>query len=351
MIRGPVVVVGIAVGLGVYSYGMFHTLLPTSANLADVGNCGVSPGAAYQAVDTRLPDAGDLPLCQVASGEWTKTPYGNGPLFLGLAIAFGCAMVAIHRSSFLKRMTRSATRTVFLFLLVFGVPMLLLGLHLIYVEGTLTLDWALHAAVYTLVLTAVFGLFARYTFSRGLRRRVSTGAKSSNSAPVDFANSVRDADPDPPGFKFRATYDLTSVEASARTLFKSYWRARRMWTLGALVPMLLTTALCWHYNAFGALWIIVCLAALNILIWPFQRWAINHRANRSLGRTADIRFTSSEFSISSPTGSYQVPWSRFLSTQLDNANLYLFVSNITAITVPTKNASAEAIEFARSQVH
>ena len=74
MIRGLVVVVGVVVGLAVYSYGMFHTLLPTTSNFADVGNCGVSPGAAYQAVDTRLPGAGDLPLCLVASGEWTRDP-------------------------------------------------------------------------------------------------------------------------------------------------------------------------------------------------------------------------------------------------------------------------------------
>jgi hypothetical protein len=36
MMRGLLVVIGILVALGAYSYGMFHTLLPTRSNFVNV---------------------------------------------------------------------------------------------------------------------------------------------------------------------------------------------------------------------------------------------------------------------------------------------------------------------------
>jgi hypothetical protein len=349
MMRALVVVAGIVVGLGVYSYGMFHTFLPTWSNIADVANCGVSPGVAYQVVDTKLPNSGNLPLCQLASGDWTKTPYGDGPLFLSLAIAFGCTIMAIHRSAFLKMTTRSVKGTVLLFLLLFGIPMLLLGLHLNYVEGTLTLDWALHVAAYTFLLTSVFGLFAWYTLVRGLQYKVSKGAKVCGGVP-ESEKSTCAAMPESPSFQFRVTYDVASVQAAGLSLFGQYWRARRVGTIGALIALLFSTTLCLYYGAQGALWVVCSLAVLNILIWPFQRWAIAYRAKRSLGASADVSFSSAEFSIGSEAGSYRRPWSHFLFTEIDESNLYLYVSTINAITIPRKDATTEAIEFARSHV-
>ena len=263
MIRGLLVVLGMLVALGVYSYGMFHTFLPSWSNIADVANCGVPPGSSYQAVDTKLSNSRVLPLCQVASGEWVKTPYGDGPLFLALAIAFACTMVAIHRSAFLKMTTRSAKGTIFLFLLLFGIPMLLLGLHLNFVEGTLTVDWALHVALYTFLITAVTGLFAWYTFFRGLQYKVSKGAKArAGSADPDKTSGA--ASLESPSFEFQVTYDLASMQAAGRTLFRRYWIARRVGTIGALIALLFSTMLCWYFNAQGALWIVGSLAVLNV---------------------------------------------------------------------------------------
>jgi hypothetical protein len=174
VIRALVVVFGILVGLGIYSYGMFHTLLPAWSNIDDVANCGVSHGAPYQAGDTTTLGVADSPLCEVAPGRWTKTPYGDAPLFLALAIAFGSALVALHRSPFLKWATSSARGTVALFLLIFGIPMTLLGLHLNFVEGTLTLDWALHVTVYALLIGAGTGLLTWYTLIRRLRAKATS---------------------------------------------------------------------------------------------------------------------------------------------------------------------------------
>ena len=168
------VVLGILVGVGVYSYGMFRTLLPTRSNIADVAHCGVAPGVTYHAEQTTTLGSSDSPLCQVASGVWTKTPYGNAPLWVGLAIAFGSTMLALHRSSFLKSATISAPRTIMLFLLIFGIPMTLLHLHLNFIEGTLTSDWAVHVVFYSMLGGAAMGVFAWYFLVRPLRARATS---------------------------------------------------------------------------------------------------------------------------------------------------------------------------------
>jgi hypothetical protein len=173
IIRALVITLGILVGLGIYSYGMFHTLLPTWPNIEDVANCGVPPGATPQA-DHASTLGGTDPLCQVAPGQWTKTPYGNAPLFVALAIAFGTTLMALHRSPFLKWASSSALGASTLFLLIFGVPMTLLGLHLNYVEGTLTADWALHVTAYALLIGAAGGLLMWYTLIRGLRAKATS---------------------------------------------------------------------------------------------------------------------------------------------------------------------------------
>jgi hypothetical protein len=174
IIRLLVVALGILFGLGIYSYGMFHTLLPAWSNFVNVANCGVIKGATYAAVDTTVSGATDLPLCQVEPGRWTITPYGDAPMFFALAMAFLSTMIALHRSTFLRWAISSARGTILLFSIVFGIPMTLLGLHLNFVEGTLTLDWAIHVVLYTLLISAASGLVAWYTMIRRLRNKVAT---------------------------------------------------------------------------------------------------------------------------------------------------------------------------------
>ena len=152
---------------------MFHTLLPAWSNFVNVANCGVIKGATYAAVDTKVSGATDLPLCQVESGVWTITPYGDAPMLFALAMAFLSALIALHRSTFLRWAIGSARGTILLFSIVFGIPMTLLGLHLNFVEGTLTLGWAIHVVLYTLLISAASGLFAWYTMIRRLRNKVA----------------------------------------------------------------------------------------------------------------------------------------------------------------------------------
>jgi hypothetical protein len=102
VLRVLVVVLGSVVAFFVYSYGMFHKLPPAWSDFAEALNCGVPSGATYHVEDTAAPGAGDSPLCAMAPGRWPKTPYGNASFFLALLIAFCSAMVALHRTAFLK---------------------------------------------------------------------------------------------------------------------------------------------------------------------------------------------------------------------------------------------------------
>jgi len=177
-LRVLVVVIGTLAGWCVYSYGMFHRLIPAASEFAEVLNCGVLPGASYHVEAIPASGQSDLLLCEIAPGRWIRTPYGNGPFFLALAIAFGSALVALHRSTFLKWATTSAGGAAMLFLLIFGIPMTLLGLQLNLVEGTLTTDWALHVVLYCMPLGAVGGLVMWYMLIKPLRVRATSNNRS-----------------------------------------------------------------------------------------------------------------------------------------------------------------------------
>lgn len=67
-------------------------------------------------------------------------------------------------------------------------------------------------------------------------------AKASAALPVP-ADSMRSSSPELPSFQFHVTYDLASVQAASRTLFRSYWRARSARALGSLIAVLFSIGL------------------------------------------------------------------------------------------------------------
>lgn len=164
--RVLLVILGLCIGLVVYSYGMFHKLEPTWADIEIVANCGVSPSAGEQAADRARIESDSAFLCQLAPSKWIKTPYGTSPLFLALGIALIAALAGIYRTSFLTRAMRTARGVVALFLVLFGIPMMLLGLQLNFIEGTLTLGGALRIAIYAALGGSAMGLLGWYMFVR-----------------------------------------------------------------------------------------------------------------------------------------------------------------------------------------
>src|SRR6185437_440968 len=173
--RVLVITFGLVVGLGAYSYGMFHTLRPTAADLLNVAHCGQHAtaggggGVEHQAV------AGDEESisCYSPAHVWVRTSYSDGPIFLALAILFGSTLVGLHKSRFLKWAAKSSLGHQALGQLFFGIPMTLLFLHLNFVEGTLTAEWAGHVIAYGLVGGAVMGLILWSALTRPLLARVA----------------------------------------------------------------------------------------------------------------------------------------------------------------------------------
>ena len=170
MIRALVISFGVFVGLGVYSYGMFNTLRPTVPDLLNVAQCGQHATAGGGGGVVSQADAGDDEsiLCYSPAHIWVRTPYSDGPIFLALAILFGSALVGLHKSRFLRWAAKSGLGHQALAQLFFGIPMTLLFLHLNFVEGTLTADWAGHVIAYGLVGGAVMGLILWYVVTRPL---------------------------------------------------------------------------------------------------------------------------------------------------------------------------------------
>jgi len=165
-IRLLVLLLGLCMGFLTYSYGMFHRLAPTWSDIATVAHCGVPANASVQASDTARLESGGSFFCQISPGKWIKTPYGTAPLFLALGIALVSAVGALYRSSLLRWATRSARGLITLLLLLFGIPMTLLGLQLNLIEGTLTLGGALRIVFYAAFAGGAMGLFFWYILVR-----------------------------------------------------------------------------------------------------------------------------------------------------------------------------------------
>lgn len=167
--RVMVAIIGVVVGWSLYSYGTFHTLLPTSRDFANVANCGTYPHTDTNSAPPITLGQEDATLCQVAPGKWRKSPYGNDPFFLGIGIAFVTTMLAL--TPFLRWAIGSAWRFGVLSGVLWGIPMVLLGLQLNFVEGTLSLGWALHVVFYAEGIAVIGGLLVYPMLGRWLLER------------------------------------------------------------------------------------------------------------------------------------------------------------------------------------
>lgn len=168
-IRVLVATIGVLGGWSLYSYGTFHTVFPRSRDFANVANCGTYPHTDTNSAPAITLGQEDATLCQVAPGKWTESPYGNDPFFIGIGVAFITAMLAL--TPFLRWAIGSAWRFGVVSGVLWGIPMVLLGLQLNLVEGTLTLDWALHIVLYAEGIAVIGGLLAYPMLGRFLLER------------------------------------------------------------------------------------------------------------------------------------------------------------------------------------
>jgi hypothetical protein len=165
-IRTLIISVGLCAGWVVYSYRMFRSLAPTRSDFAIVAHCGIprTQSAERHSDDRERSGFGSSYYCHVGRGKWIKTRYGIDPLIAAIGIVLIATFGALYRSSFLGWATRSATGTGTLLLVLFGLPVMLLGLQENHIEGTLTLDWAFRIVVLSAVGGTFMGLVGWYMF-------------------------------------------------------------------------------------------------------------------------------------------------------------------------------------------
>ena len=173
IVRLLILVGGLAIGGGVYTYGTFHALFPTRAQIAAVASCGdLKRGGTLplDAVDTIRVDE-DAFYCLDSSGEWRVTRTSNLPFIFGLAIAFGSAVVAMWHTTYAKWLASSLLGHLVLGATMFGIPFTLLGLQLNFIEGTLTRSWALQGVLIGETAGLVSGAVFWFVITPGLNRK------------------------------------------------------------------------------------------------------------------------------------------------------------------------------------
>jgi len=71
-------IAGILIAGAVYSYSMFHSIIPTRAAINNVAMCR----------ENAAPDDADPFLCLEASGSWKPVAYNGLPIYAAIAIVF-----------------------------------------------------------------------------------------------------------------------------------------------------------------------------------------------------------------------------------------------------------------------
>jgi hypothetical protein len=156
---------GILLGGAAYSYNMFHSLIPTRVALENVSSCR----------ENAAPDDADPTVCLTSSGDWKPVPYDSTPAWISIGILFVLALPFLVQSGYLKWSLSSLKRQLTLWPLVLGVPENLLGLHMNFIEGTLTAEGALHKTILGMIVSIVAAipfwyLIAKPAISNRIRR-------------------------------------------------------------------------------------------------------------------------------------------------------------------------------------
>jgi hypothetical protein len=162
-------IIGMPFAGAVYSYSMFHSIVPTRAAIDNVGSCH----------ENGAPDDPDPFLCLDASGAWKPVPFNTLPICAAIAILFVSAAPLLARSGYWKWAMASLKGHLTLWPLMFGIPEILLGLHLNFIEGTLTANWAAHVVIYGAIISTVTAVPFWFFFTKPFivrRRKRQQGA-------------------------------------------------------------------------------------------------------------------------------------------------------------------------------
>jgi hypothetical protein len=234
----------------------------------------------------------------------------------------------------------------------FGLPMIALGLHLNFVEGTLTLEWAFHVAAYTLLIGAIAGVLTWYVLVRTLRARrlLTIDARGLEPRSSDPSTSPLDELSDAQAFEVTVKYDESTLRAAAYYLFRCNWKAKRVATSVGLIALLFAGALILYVGLPSLLWWIGLFLLVNLALWLYLWWATKRNLMKMLGKSLQIRMTEIDFSINSDGSTHTFPWTRFVSTGKDKENSYLFLTRSLAYVLPFRQVSEEAREFAMSHI-
>jgi hypothetical protein len=154
-------ITGSLIAGAVYSYSMFHSIIPTRVAISNVAMCR----------ENAAPDDADPFFCLDASGSWKPVAYNGLPMYAAIAILMVSAAPLLTRSGFKKWAVSSLKGHLALWPLVFGIPMILLGLHLNFIEGTLTADWAAHVVLYGAIISTILAVPIWYFVTKPLMAR------------------------------------------------------------------------------------------------------------------------------------------------------------------------------------
>jgi hypothetical protein len=152
-------------------------------------------------------------------------------------------------------------------------------------------------------------------------------------------------------FEFTARHTPESFRCATLAMWKIFWRRNLVWFWPA-------AAVCFGGVGLGAyvlgegslLWFPFALFVLEAVLIAYSFWKASQRARKPPPGPVQFRLTPSNVQYSDDRSSHTVPWDTFKFTRRDEYNLYLFVTQFTALAVPTDGLPPGAADFMVAQV-
>jgi hypothetical protein len=134
-------------------------------------------------------------------------------------------------------------------------------------------------------------------------------------------------------------------------MWKILWRRNLLWFWPSAAVGFAGAGLGSYFVGHGSLlWFPAALVLFEGLLFAYSFWKVSQRARKQPPAPLDFRLMKSSVQYSNDRSSHTVPWDTFKCTRRDDKNLYLFVTKLAAIAVPTDTLTEDAVEFIIAQV-
>ena len=146
-------------------------------------------------------------------------------------------------------------------------------------------------------------------------------------------------------------HDIGSVTATARILYRRFWRRLLAPVTIGLFLTLVGSMWAWLYEKIAeGFWIFGGIVVIEVALLVTTHIRIRRSLKSRIGKSIQVRLGPENVSWTSGNEAHTLPWSRFKGVSTDGRNLFLFLARTVVLVVPNLDDPEPAARFAWSRI-